>query len=439
MVRLAAPVIVAELGWMSMGVVDTLMVSPLGPSALGAVGIGNMLFMAAGIFGIGLLLGLDTVVSQAHGASDRPEADRWLISGLWLAVVVAVPLGGALWLMFLGLDRIGLHPDVEPLVRAYLPTASVSIAPLLVYVALRRYLQGLSRVGPITFALISANVVNIATNWVLIHGRLGMPALGVQGAAWATLLSRLYMALVLAVVVWLAWRGGAAAHRWGPDTTRLRRLFLLGLPAALQLLFEVGIFTAATALAGRLEPASLAAHHIALNIISVIFMVPLGISSAGAVLVGQGLGARDGAGAAGAGWAAVMLVLVAMTGAAVAFWWRPALWIGLFTTDAGVIAIGSQLLLVAAAFQLFDGLQVVSTGVLRGLGETRVPMLVGLVGYWGVGLPLGYWLCFVTGHGVIGLWLGLCAGLMLVGTALLWLWYQRIDATLATLGGSAVA
>jgi MATE family multidrug resistance protein len=425
-----------------MGVVDTLMVSPLGPQSLGAVGIGSMLFMAVGIFGIGLLLGLDTVVSQAHGAGDTAETDRWLIAGVWLAVLAAMPLSAVLLLLQVSVGRMGLHADVAPLVGDYLPIVNMSMLPLLVYVAARRYMQSLSRVGPIAFALVSANLINVGTNWVLIHGRLGLPALGVQGAAYATLLSRTYMCLVLLLAVRAVWRARGASvptHAWGLERRRLRRLLVLGVPAAAHLTFEVGIFATATALAGRLEPQALAAHHIALTIASVIFMVPLGISSAGAVLVGQGIGARDGPGAARAGWAAVSLVVGCMVCSALAFWWRPALWVGLFTTDAGVIAVGSRLVLVAAAFQLFDGIQVTATGVLRGLGETRVPMFISLVGYWGVGLPLGYWLAFVAGYGVVGLWLGLCAGLVLVGCALLWLWSLRIGAAVADLRQPAAA
>jgi MATE family multidrug resistance protein len=170
----------------------------------------------------------------------------------------------------------------------------------------------------------------------------------------------------------------------------------------------------------------------------VIFMVPLGVASAGAVLVGQGVGRRDGPAAARAGWTALLVVVAIMLTSALAMWSWPAMWIGLFTDDGGVIAIGRRLLLVAAAFQLFDGLQVTATGVLRGLGETRWPMLSSLLGYWGVGLPLGYWLCFSAGYGVIGLWMGLAASLMVVGTALVWLWDRRVRQTVASLRVQAV-
>lgn len=426
MVRLAIPVIAAELGWMGMGVVDTLMVGPLGAAALGGTGIGSTLFIAIGVFGMGLLLGLDTTVSQAHGAGDRAQCDRWLVAGLWLAVGSAIPLAVLLLALGGSLPALGFHPAVLPYVTAYFPIVSLSLPPLLIYAALRRYLQALSRAGVIAFTLVSANVVNLAVNRVLIYGLGPVPALGVRGAAWATVVSRIYMVAVLAWVAWRLHRGSAEPVSWALPMARVRQLLALGIPAAAHLTFEVGVFSAVTALAGRLPPADLAAHHIALNIASVVFMVPLGVSAAAAVLVGQHVGRGDGRGARHAGWAAIALVLGLMAASALAFLFVPRALIGLFTTDPVVIAIGTQLLAVAAAFQLFDGLQVTTTGTLRGLGETRTPMLISLVGYWLSGLPLGWWLCFRAGFGVRGLWMGLAASLFLVGSALLLVWRVRI-------------
>jgi len=428
MIRLALPVIAAELGWMSMGVVDTVMVGPLGAAALGGTGIGSVLFVAVGVFGMGLLLGMDTTVSQAFGAGNRAECDHWLVAGLWVAVLTTLPLAAMLVVMQRALPFFGFHAQVLPHVQAYFPVVALSLPPLLLYAALRRYLQALSRVGVIAFTLVSANLVNVLVNWLLIYGIGPFPQLGVVGAAWATVISRVYMVTVLAIVAWRLHRG-----EWSPQrisvafpVARVRRLLILGLPAAAHLTFEVGVFSAVTAIAGQLEPESLAAHNIALNIASVVFMVPLGISAAAAVLVGQHVGAGDAAGARRAGWAAILVALTFMGSSAVAFMVAPGGFIRLYTREVAVIAIGSQLLGVAAAFQLFDGLQVTTTGALRGLGETRVPMVISLIGYWVSGLPLAWWLCFKAGYGVIGLWLGLAASLFFVGTALLWLWRVRI-------------
>ncbi len=426
MIRLALPVIAAELGWMAMGVVDTLMVGPLGAAALGGTGIGSTLFVAVGIFGMGLLLGLDTTVSQAFGAGDRADCDRWLVAGLWLAVLATAPLAVVLFGVMVALPMFGFHGDVLPHVQAYFPTVALSLPPLLLYAALRRYLQALSRVGVVAFTLVSANIVNVIVNWVLIYGVGPFPELGVVGAAWATVFSRLYMVGVLAIAAWWLHRAQPERVSWAMPVARLRRLLALGVPAAAHLTFEVGVFSAVTALAGRLEPHALAAHHIALNIASVVFMVPLGISAAAAVLVGQRIGSGDTDGARQAGWAAILMALGVMSTSAAAFLLAPAGFIRLFTGEAAVIATGTRLLGVAAAFQLFDGLQVTTTGALRGLGETRVPMVISLVGYWISGLPFGWWLCFRGGYGVIGLWLGFAVSLAFVGTALLLLWRARI-------------
>jgi MATE family multidrug resistance protein len=215
------------------------------------------------------------------------------------------------------------------------------------------------------------------------------------------------------------------------EMARLRRLVTLGAPAAAQLTLEVGVFAAASALAGRMLPASLAAHQIAINLAGFTYMVPLGLASAGAVRVGHAIGRRDAIGAARAGWTALLFGALFMSAAALAFTAVPRLLIGAFTSDTRVLEIGVSLLAVAAVFQLFDGLQGVGTGVLRGLGDTRTPMLWNLAGHWGIGLPIAYVLAFHLELGVIGLWWGLSSGLIICGVALLVVWWRRIHAETA--------
>lgn len=429
MLRLAGPVVVAELGWMSMGIVDMVMVGPLGPAAIGAVGVGTALHMGFAVFGMGLLLGLDTVVSQAFGGRNVDECHRWLVQGTWLAVAASIPLV-AICLVVLGaIPRMGFHPEVAAPLDGYVSVVIWSTLPLLLYAAFRRYLQGMHVVRPLMFALVSANLINVAGNWTLIYGHWGLPALGVTGAAWATFISRIYMMLVLVAAIVAHDRrlkGSLTRVSRAIDPGRIRLLLGLGVPAASQVTLEVGAFAAATVLAGRLDPVSTASHQIAINIAAFAFMVPLGLSSAGAVRVGTHVGAGDAAGARRAGWTAVAVGVGFMALTGTLFLLMPRVLIGLFSRDPAVLALGAALLFVAAVFQLFDGLQAVATGVLRGLGETRAPMIANFVGHWLLGLPLGYTLCFTLGMGAVGLWWGLSIGLILCGVVLLWVWHVRI-------------
>ncbi|WP_152052128.1 MATE family efflux transporter [Tautonia marina] len=429
MLRLAGPVVLAELGWMGMGLVDTMFVGRLSAEAIGAVGIGHAVFFVTTIAGMGLLLGLDTLISHAFGAGKLDECRKWLRHGIYLALVLCPPLMLVCWLAGGQLERMGIDPAVRPEAETYVRLVTLSLPPLLLYTAFRRYLQAQNRTGAIVFALVSANVVNLVVNWLLIFGNLGFPRLGVAGAAWATVLSRGWMALVLLLeIVRIDWKLGPEAWRggWRPERRRFRSLVALGLPVAGQLMLEMGAFATATFLVGRLDPASLAAHQIALNVASLTFMVPLGISSAAAVRVGQAIGRNDPGGAGRAGWSALALGTVFMMVAAITFVLVPRGILSIFTDQGEVIAVGVVLLWVAAVFQLSDSVQVIATGALRGSGDTRTPMFANLAAHWAIGLPIGVGLCFGLKVGVIGMWIGLSIGLIVAGTLLLWAWSRRV-------------
>jgi len=428
MFALAAPVVLAELGWVMMGIVDTLMVGRLGAHAIGAVGLASMLFFAVAVFAMGLLLGLDPLVAQAFGAGRLEDCHRWLVDGVWLGVFVTVPTIALLYLLRATLDVWGFPADVVTLVRPYLGILSWSLAPLLLYVAFRRYLQAMNLVRPITVALVTANIVNAFFNWVLIFGHFGVPAMGVPGSAVATLLARIFMAAVLLLAIVRHEARVTPRLRDTPmtiDVSRMWRLFALGLPAAGQMVFEVGVFSAATALAGRVSAEALAAHQIALNMAAFTFMVPFGVASAAAVRVGQAIGRGDPHGAMRAGWTAIAIGVGFMATASAGFLLAPGLLMRAFTDDTAVVQLGVGLLFVAAVFQLFDGVQGVTTGALRGLADTHTAMIWNLAGHWAIGLPLGYLLCFRRGYGVVGLWWGLSTGLMICGVALILAWIRK--------------
>jgi MATE family multidrug resistance protein len=302
-----------------------------------------------------------------------------------------------------------------------------SLLPLLIYGASRRYLQGVGQVRVITLTYVAANLLNWGGNWALIYGHLGFPAMGVRGSALSTVIARILMAVALVGFAWRyeRQRGHPLFKHWaGPQWDRLKQLCRLGLPAAGQIILEVGAWNVATLSAGWLSPVALATHQIAINYASITYMVPLGISAAAAVSVGHAVGAGDKARARRAGWLALALGSGFMVLAGIVFFVAPKPLIELFTHDPRVLAVGPSLLWIAAAFQIFDGVQTVCTGALRGLGETRAPMIANFVGYWILGLPLGLILCFILKWGVYGMWIGLTLALIVISSILLHRWHS---------------
>ncbi|MGC2697756.1 MAG: MATE family efflux transporter [Candidatus Angelobacter sp.] len=431
MLRLAAPMALTELGWLAMAFTDTVMVGrlPYSATAIGAVSLGSTLFYTIGLFGSGIMLGMDTLVAQAYGARRLEECHRSLWNALYLACALSPVLMVAVMAVLPLFPRFGLEPALVAQTVPFLKALLWSTLPLTLYFALRRYLQAMGIVKPVVFALVSANLVNLLGNWALVYGHMGLRARGVSGSGWSTCVSRIYMVAVLAAAAVYydrkrasgLWRASRRLELW-----RIQQLLRLGLPAALQLLLEVSAFASATFLIGRLGAVQLAGHQIALNVASFTYMVPLGIGSAAAIRVGQAIGARDPHGAARAGWMALFFAAVFMSCAGLALFLFARPIARIYTPELDVVSAGATLLLVAAVFQLFDGVQVVATGALRGAGNTRVPMLANLFGYWAVGLPLGAFLCFREKMGAFGMWLGLCVALVVIGTALLTVWHLVI-------------
>jgi MATE family multidrug resistance protein len=425
LLTLAIPVVLSELGWMTMTIVDLIMVGRLGPDAIGAVGLGNAIYYAPSLFGIGLLLGLDTLVSQSWGAHRYDDCHRSLAQAMYIALaftpVLMVFMLAAQWI-FTGR---GVDPTVAVLTRSYVGILNWGTLPLLVYGGFRRYLQGVSLVRPVAFALITANLVNLAFNWILIYGHFGFPAMGVRGSALSTVLARVYMAAVLiyAARSHESDRGHALFTHWpAPDWTRIRALLKLGLPAAFQVVLEVAAFGAATVMASHLTPIALATHEIVLSCAAYTYMVPLGISAAAAVAVGHAIGAGNPARARRAGILAIAIGAGFMALMAILLVVIPQPIIRIWTRDPRVLTLGAHILAIVAGFQIFDGIQTVSTGALRGLGETRFPMLMNLTGYWILGLPFGALLCFRFKWGLSGLWTGLTVSLILIALVLIMRW-----------------
>ena len=439
MLRLALPLVMAEVGWMSMGVVDTIMVGHLPHPAvtISAVALGQVLYNTLA-FGIGgVLLGLDTYISQAHGAGELDDANKWLLSGVVLATLLSAVLMGMVWVGPVAMTRMPIDRVVMREAIGFLGALNWGTLPLFLYMTFRRYLQAFNHVRPIAAAVVSANLVNAGLDWLFLFGHrfhvgawsVGIPAWGVVGAAWSTTLARVYLAAFVGTAVWWVDRRHSYGLRKAEralDWARVRRLVKLGAPVGGQIFVEISIFAAVTALIGVMGTVPLAGHEIALNCVAFTFMVPFAISAAASVRVGQAVGRGSSSEARAAGWTAIGFgagFMLCMSALLVAI---PAVIAGGFTHDPAVIKAAVPLLLVGAAFQFFDGVQVTATGALRGAGNTHAGLYVQVVGYWVIGLPIGWWLGFGRKMGAFGLWIGLAAGLMFAGVALISVWVRTV-------------
>jgi len=418
--RLAGPLVLIQVGTMLMGVVDTIMVGRVSAAALAAVALGNMYFFAISIFGMGVLFALDPIIAQALGARDELAVRRGLQRGLVLSVVLAVPITLVLLTVRPVLELVNQPADVIPNAAGYVYRNALSVWPFYVFVVLRQTLQAHHRVMPIVITIVVANVVNVALNYSWIYGNFGFPAMGVIGSAWATTVSRWLMAVLLIALGWSTLKRYVVERAPNLlDVKPLWRMLRLGLPIGAQMMLEGGAFNIMALLMGWLGVVQVAAHQIALNLASLTFMVPLGVSSAAAVIVGHAVGRSDADGVRRSTVASLAVGAGFMLFTAVLFIASPELLARMYTPDIAVIALAALLLPIAGVFQVFDGLQVVAIGLLRGLGDTRTPMIVNVVGFWCIGMPVSLWLGFGLDYGAVGLWWGLVVGLVIVALFLI--------------------
>jgi len=416
MARVAAPVVVINLALQAMGVVDTLMVGRLGGEAIAAVALGNFYFHNVAIFGIGVLFALDPIIAQAVGAGDQPAIARGVQRGLILALAIGIVVMLALvpgeWILG-GLDQ---PPEVVSETAIYARRRLIGVIPFLLFQVLRQSLQAIGYVRPIILAVLAANLVNAVANWMLVYGALGAPRLGVAGSGVATALAMWTMTGLLVVLSWPELR--RSVRPWRSDALRsgpLIRMMRLGVPIGTQWFFESFAFGLTAIFMGWMGTTSLAAHEIALSMAAFTFMVPLGISGAAAAVVGRAIGRGDLSGARRDAAAAIACGTGVMAVSAAAFIGAPLWLVARFTDEMATAALAASLIPLAGWFQVVDGLQAVTSGVLRGTGDTRIPALLHMVAFWGVGIPLGWWLGFHTTWRERGLWLGLVAGLAVAG------------------------
>jgi MATE family multidrug resistance protein len=434
LVRLAFPVAVVQVGMLLMGVVDTIMVGRVSALDLAAVAIGHLYFFGVVVFGMGVLYALDPVVSQAVGAGDAVGVARGVQRGFVMASGLALVAMLLLVPAAPFFRAAGQPAEIVPTAGRYAHGLIAGVLPFYGFIVLRQSLQAMGRVRAILVVVVAANFVNAGLNWMLIYGNLGFPSLGAVGSAWATSLSRWFMLLALLAVGWPLLRPHVRPLRRDAVASRpLARLLRVGAPVGAQQWLEFGVFGAAGLLMGLLGAIALASHQVALQLAALTFMVPVGVAQATSVLVGHAVGRGDPASARRAVGAGIVTGVGFMTLTALAFLVVPGPLARAFSQDPAVVGAAVVLLPIAGVFQVFDGLQVVAAGALRGVADTRVPMLINLVGFWGIGLPVSAWLGLGLDTGPAGIWWGLAIGIGVVGVLLLYRVRRRFGQALERL------
>ncbi|WP_420583084.1 MATE family efflux transporter [Reichenbachiella sp.] len=415
-ITLAYPVMLSQMGHILVAVADSMMVGRLGTVPLASVSLANSVFSVIMLFGLGVSYGMTPLIASADGANDKRMGAKFFKHGVYLnsALGVVLMLVG----LVVGQSLFLLDQDPEVLAGAlpYFNTLVFSLIPLMVFQAFRQFAEGLSMTRQAMYISVSGNLLNIFFNYGLIYGELGMPEMGLVGAGWASLISRIIMAVAMVVFVMTYKPLKRYVVLWSKIKLRpfvMRRILNIGVPSGLQYIFEIGAFSMAAVMVGWIGAEALAAHQIALNLSAVTYMIATGISAAGAIRTGNQLGRKDYPTLRTAGMTCFAMAagMMAMFGAGFIFGntYLPTWYIN----DPVVIGMAGNLLVIAAFFQISDGVQAVGLGVLRGIADVKVPTYVTLFAYWFMAIPLGYFLGIYLGWGAKGIWIALLIGLTL--------------------------
>ncbi len=427
--KLAMPIVIGQVSQMLMGITDSVMIGRVGTVPLAASAFANSVFGVAFMVGIGLLIPVAVLVAKAHGARDDIQAGVWLRHGVVLAVATGLAGAAIMGLLLWRIDWFRQAPEVVDAVGPYYALIAVSLVPTLLFQCLRQFAEALGRPWMPMALMLAGVALNVVLNWILIYGKLGLPALGLTGAGWATLIAR--TAGVVAIYAWLvrsadlraAWPygRGAAAPGWLQGLTRARfaTMAKIGVPAAAMLMFEAGAFSMSAIMMGWLGAVPLAAHQIALSCAAFTFMFPLGLSMAVSMRIGRAVGEKRTAALRPIGFGALAMGGVAMLASAGLFAVAGRPLAAFFVHDEVVIVLAAKLLVVAALFQLVDGAQVIAAGALRGLSDVKVPAAITFVAYWVLALPGGYLFGVKGPLGPLGIWTSLAVGLAFAALFLL--------------------
>ena len=419
--RLSIPIIIGQLGQMMMGVVDSMMVGKVGAAELAASAIGNGLFMLVLIFGGGITLAISPIVAQAIGEEKLEECGVALRQGLLVSLFIGIILTPMAIFSTEIIRYLDQAPDVEVLAISYGKILGWSTIPFLIFSCYKCFTEGVSMMKPAMVIMLVANLFNAFANWMFVFGNLGMPELGLDGAGWATFSTRIIMLIMMISFV----LNSKKLQKYDPsfhfrrfDLGMMKRILKIGIPSGVQYLFEGGAFIASAFLVGMIGKLELAAHQIAINLASLTYMVSLGLSMTASVRIAGQVGKKDSEGVKIVGYGSIGLILVIMFLTGLSFILFNTVFPTFYINDADVISIASGLLIVAAAFQLSDGVQAVGLGILRGLSDVKIPTRITFIAYWVIGLPVGYFLGFYTELSVYGIWWGLTIGLTVSATLL---------------------
>lgn len=420
---LAYPVVLSQLGHIMVGVVDTAMVGQIGTVPQAAVALANSLYVLVLVFGLGVSYGVTPLVAAADSSKNYAENAQLLKHSIIINTLIGILLFVLLLIVSPVLNLFNQKQEVVDLAIPFLNVMMLGMIPLSIFSGFKQFAEGLSNTRIAMIITIGSNLLNVLLNYLMIFGHWGFPEMGLMGSCWASFISRVVMALVMFLYVYynkhfkVYWQG---INFKVISIPMIKDILAIGIPSGLQWLFEVGAFSFAVIMIGWISPVAQAAHQVALSIASVTYMMASGLSAAASVRVGNKFGLNDRPGLRVAGFSAFIMVLIFMSVMAISFILFRNLLPVLFNKDLSVISLASSLLIIAAFFQLSDGMQVVGLGALRGMKDVKMPTIITLIAYWAIGLPMSYIFAFVFGYGVSGVWYGLSLGLTLAAVLLFW-------------------
>jgi len=425
--QLSLPIVLSMIGIMFMQFVDLIFLARYSSVATAGVGAASSIFILFFMFCVGSISGLDAYCSQYFGANNFSKAQHYLSQSVWIGFLFSIPF--LLLLICFGnqlIDSLNLVNEILPATKISLFYHALGLPFLILFQSLKNFFQSFEKIKPVLISLFLANILNAILNYILIFGHFGFPELGVEGSSIATLASRVLLFFTLFFYFKYCFIKKVILNFFPHhfEITTLKNLLKIGFPASFQLMGEVGLFAATSILASKLSAIESAAHQIVLNIASLSFMVPLGLSIAGSVLVGQNLGSNKPLEARKVGNIIILLSIFVMSLSCIIFFIFPHGLLFLYTNNREIIKVAITPLLLATLFQLFDGTQVALVGLLRGAGETKKPAILNLIGYWIVALPIAYYLCFELNYRLSGLWIGLAIGLAISAISLLVIWIK---------------